>query len=385
MTKIGKRELVLAIRLRYLRAGKAEKGRILDEFVATTGYHRKYAIWLLRHGPRSVPTGYRRVRIVYGQAVEQALTQVWEISGRLCARRLHPFLPDILETLERHRELVLPTDTKTLLLSVSRATIDRLLKPARARHPQRGLSLTKPGPLLKKAIPIRTSADWDDAQPGFLELDLVAHCGDSAGGEYIYTLDTVDVSTGWSECVAVPNRGQHAVFEALQLIRRRLPFPLRGIDSDNDSAFINDHLYRYTRREGITFTRSRPYKKNDQAHIEQKNWSVVRRLVGYDRYNSDRALAYMNALYDDLRLYVNFFQPSMKLVAKRRVDSKVRKTYDLAQTPCQRVLRSPDVDDACKESLRRIYLDLNPVALRRHIDAHLKALWNSAADSKNLR
>ena len=208
--------------------------------------------------------------------------------------------------------------------------------------------------MLKKAIPIRTSADWDDAQPGFLELDLVAHCGDSAGGEYIYTLDTVDVSTGWSECVAVPNRGQHAVFEALQLIRRRLPFPLRGIDSDNDSAFINDHLYRYTRREGITFTRSRPYKKNDQAHIEQKNWSVVRRLVGYDRYDSARALAHLNALYDDLRLYVNFFQPSMKLVAKRRVDSKVRKTYDPAQTPYQRVLRSPDVDDACKESLRRI-------------------------------
>lgn len=384
MTKTGKRELVLAIRLRYSRASKAEKGRILDEFVATTGYHRKYAIWLLRHGPPPVPTGYRRVRIVYGQAVKQALTQVWEISGRLCSRRLHPFLPDILDTLERHRELVLPAVTKALLLSVSRATIDRLLKPARARHAQRGLSLTKPGPLLKKAIPIRTSADWDDAQAGFLELDLVAHCGDSAAGEYLYTLDTVDVSTGWSECVAVPNRGQHAVFEALQLIRHRLPFPLRGIDSDNDSAFINDHLYRYTRKEGITFTRSRPYKKNDQAHIEQKNWSVVRRLVGYDRYTSTRALAHMNALYDALRLYVNFFQPSMKLVAKRRVDSKVRKTYDSAQTPCQRVLRSPDVDDACKESLGRIYLDLNPVALRRHIDAHLKALWNSAADGKIL-
>jgi hypothetical protein len=384
MTNASKRELILAIRLRYSRASKTEKGRILDEFVATTGYHRKYAIRLLRHGPPRRPTGRRRVHLVYGQAVKQALTQIWEISGRLCSRRLHPFLPEILDILERHRELILPADTKALLLSVSRATIDRLLKPARARQPQRGLSLTKPGPLLKKAIPIRTSADWDDAQPGFLELDLVAHCGDSAGGEYIYTLDTVDVSTGWCECVAVPNRGQHAVFEALQLIRHRLPFPLRGIDSDNDSAFINDHLYRYTKREGITFTRSRPYKKNDQAHIEQKNWSVVRRLVGYDRYNSDRALTHMNALYEDLRLYVNFFQPSMKLVAKRRVDSKVRKTYDSAQTPYQRVLRSPDVDDACKESLRRIYLGLNPVVLRRRIEAHLKALWNSTVVGKNL-
>jgi hypothetical protein len=384
MTKASKRELLLAIRLRYLRANKVVKGRILDEFVAATGYHRKYAIRLLRHGPLPRPTTCRRGHPTYGQAVRQALTQVWEISGRLCSRRLHPFLPDMLDTLDRHRELVLPADTKALLLSVSPATMDRLLKPARARQPKRGLSLTKPGPLLKKAIPIRTSADWDNAQPGFLELDLVAHCGDSAGGEYIYTLDTVDVSTGWSECVAVPNRGQHAVFEALQLIRGRLPFPLRGIDSDNDSAFINDHLYRYTQRERITFTRSRPYRKNDQAHIEQKNWSVVRRLVGYDRYNSTRALAHMNALYEDLRLYVNFFQPSMKLVAKRRVDSKVRKTYDPAQTPYQRVLRSPDMDDACKESLRRIYLDLNPVVLRKHIDAHLKALWNSANDGKIL-
>jgi hypothetical protein len=384
MTKPSKRELVLAVRLRYSRASKTEKGRILDEFVATTGYHRKYAIRLLRHGPPPIPSGRRRVHLVYGQAVKQALTQVWEICGRLCSRRLHPFLPEILDVLERHRELVLPADTKALLLCVSRATIDRLLKPARARPPQHGLSLTKPGPLLKKAIPVRTWADWDDAQPGFLELDLVAHCGDSAGGEYIYTLDTVDVSTGWSECVAVPNRGQRAVFEALQLIRRRLPFSLRGIDSDNDSAFINNHLYRYTQRERITFTRSRPYKKNDQAHIEQKNWSVVRRLIGYDRYNSTQALAHMNALYEDLRLYVNFFQPSMKLIAKRRVDSKVRKTYDSAQTPYQRVLQSPDVGDACKENLRRVYLGLNPVALRRRIDAHLKALWNSVIVGKNL-
>jgi hypothetical protein len=384
MTKPSIRELVLAVRLRYSRASKTEKGRILDEFVATTGYHRKYAIRLLRHGPPPISSGRRRVHLVYGQAVKQALTQVWEICGRLCSRRLHPFLPEILDVLERHRELVLPADTKALLLCVSRATIDRLLKPARARPPQHGLSLTKAGPLLKKAIPIRTWADWDDAQPGFLELDLVAHCGDSAGGEYIYTLDTVDVSTGWSECVAVPNRGQLAVFEALQLIRRRLPFSLRGIDSDNDSAFINNHLYRYTQRERITFTRSRPYKKNDQAHIEQKNWSVVRRLIGYDRYNSTQALAHMNALYEDLRLYVNFFQPSMKLIAKRRVDSKVRKTYDSARTPYQRVLQSPDVDDACKENLRRVYLGLNPVALRRRIDAHLKALWNSAVVGKNL-
>jgi hypothetical protein len=384
MTKGSIRELVLAVRLRYARANKAEKGRILDEFVAITHYHRKYAIRLLKHGPPPRPTDQRRVHRVYGQAVKQALTQVWEISGRLCSRRLHPFMPEILEALERHHELLLPTETKSALLRVSRATMDRLLKPARARQPQRGFSLTKPGPWLKKAIPVRTSADWDDARPGFLELDLVAHCGDSVSGEFIYTLDTVDIFTGWSECVAVPNRGQRVVFEALQTIRARLPFPLRGIDSDNDSAFINDHLYRYTQREAITFTRSRPYKKNDQAHIEQKNWSVVRHLIGYDRYNTPESLALFNTLYEDLRLYVNFFQPSMKLLAKRRVDSRVRKTYDTAQTPYQRVLQSPDVDDACKENLRRIYLSLNPVALRRRIDARLKVLWNTAAVGKIL-
>jgi hypothetical protein len=378
MTKIGKRELLEAIRPRYLQANKAEKGRILDEFVATTGYHRKYAIRLLRHGPPRRPAGRRRGRRTYTPAVVHALTQVWEVCDGICSRRLHPFLPEIVEVLERHQELVLAPETKALLLRMSRATMDRLLKPARDRRPQRGLSTTKPGTLLKKAIPVRTFADWDDVRPGFLELDLVAHCGDSTKGEYIHTLDTVDVATGWSECVAVPNRGQLAVFQALQLIRTRLPFPLLGIDSDNDSAFINNHLYRYTQREHITFTRSRPYKKNDQAHIEQKNWSVVRRLIGYDRYDSAEALASLNALYEDLRLYVNFFQPSLKLLDKRRVDNKVRKTYDPAKTPYQRLLQSSDVSEASREALRQTYAKLNPVALRRSIDTRLGALWDSA-------
>jgi hypothetical protein len=384
MTKIGKRELLEAIRPRYLQANKAEKGRILDEFVATTGYHRKYAIRLLRHGPPRRPAGRRRGRRTYTPAVVHALTQVWEVCDGICSRRLHPFLPEIVEVLERHQELVLAPETKALLLQMSRATMDRLLKPARERRPQRGLSTTKPGTLLKKAIPVRTFADWDDVRPGFLELDLVAHCGDSTSGEYIHTLDTVDVATGWSECIAVPNRGQQAVFQALQLIRTRLPFPLLGIDSDNDSAFINNHLYRYTQREHITFTRSRPYKKNDQAHIEQKNWSVVRRLIGYDRYDSPQALDRFNALYQDVRLYVNFFQPSLKLVEKHRVDNKVRKKYDLAQTPYQRVLQSSAVTEADKGALRQAYVNLNPVVLRRNIDAHLNALWDSTVGKHTL-
>ena len=384
MTKIGKRELLEAIRPRYLQANRAEKGRILDEFVATTDYHRKYAIRLLRHGPPRRPASRRPGRRTYTPAVVHALTQVWEVCDGICSRRLHPFLPEIVEVLERHHELVLTPETKALLLRMSRATMDRLLKPARERRPQRGLSTTKPGTLLKKAIPVRTFADWDDVRPGFLELDLVAHCGDSTNGEYIHTLDTVDVATGWSECIAVPNRGQQAVFQALQLIRTRLPFPLLGIDSDNDSAFINNHLFRYTQREHITFTRSRPYKKNDQAHIEQKNWSVVRRLIGYDRYDSTQALERFNALYQDVRLYVNFFQPSLKLMEKHRVDNKVHKKYDLAQTPYQRVLQSSAVTEADKDALRQAYVNLNPVVLRRNIDAHLNALWDSTVGKHTL-
>jgi hypothetical protein len=260
---------------------------------------------------------------------------------------------------------------------MSRATLDRCLQSVR-QQPRRGLSTTKPGTLLKQAIPVRTFADWQDTRPGFVEIDLVAHCGDSAHGEYLHTLNVIDLATGWSECLVLANRSQRQVSAAIERLRQRLPFPLLGIDSDNDSAFINDNLYRYCLREQITFTRSRPYKKNDQAHVEQKNWSVVRRLIGYDRYESDPALQLFEAIYQDWRLYVNFFQPVLKLVEKRRVGSKVIKKYDTARTPYQRVLESPDVTDQTKEQLRQLYLTLNPVVLRQRIDQNLAKLWQLA-------
>ncbi len=222
---------------------------------------------------------------------------------------------------------------------------------------------------------MRTFADWDDARPGFLEMDLVAHCGPTTAGEYLHTLNAVDMATGWCEPEALPNRSQHAVKEALDRMRKRMPFPLRGIDSDNDSAFINANLLRYCEGEKITFTRSRPYKKNDQAHVEQKNWVVVRRLIGYDRYESAEALTLFEAIYTDWQLYLNFFQPIRKLVAKERVGSKVRKRYDRAQTPYQRVLASTEVDEVEKERLRGTYQTLNPAALRRRIDENLGKLW----------
>lgn len=373
----SKRELLEAIRPRYRRANKAEKTCILDEFVAITGYHRKHAIRLLKHGVKKPKRKKRGRPKVYTGKVISALIKIWKVCDCICSKRLHPFLPEMMAVLEREEELALSVKTKSLLLQISPATIDRCLRRVR-RQRGRGLSTTKPGTLLKQAIPVRTFADWDDARPGFVEMDLVAHCGDSTHGEYLNTLNVVDVFTGWSECPVLANRSQREVSAAIERLRERLPFPLLGIDSDNDSAFINDNLYRYCQQEKITFTRSRPYKKNDQAHVEQKNWSVVRRLIGYERYESDEALTLMRAIYQDWRLYVNFFQPVLKLVEKRRVGSKVRKRYDTARTPYQRVLESPDVSEEDKERLRQIYFTLNPVVLRQRIDKNLEGLWNLA-------
>ena len=375
MSQRSKRELLETIRPRYLKANKAGKGRILDEFVAATGYHRKYAMRVLKHGRKAKGLRKKGRRKEYQGEVVTVLRQIWEICGRICSKRLKPFLPEIVAVLERHNELSLSAEVKSQLLRMSRSTIDRCLKPVRFQDKRRGLSTTKPGTLLKKAIPIRTFADWDDACPGFVESDLVAHCGDSAEGQFLNTLTTTDISTGWTECVAILHRSQHLVFAAIQTMRQRLPFPLLGLDSDNGGEFINGILYRYCQDEKITFTRSRPYRKNDQAHVEQKNWSVVRHLIGYDRYETEEELQLLNSIYDDLRLYVNFFQPVMKLIGKERVGNKTIKRYDEAATPYQRVLRSDQVDLAGKARLCHLYLQLNPVELRERIDQKVAKLW----------
>jgi len=265
--------------------------------------------------------------------VVNALEQIWEIYGRICSKRLHSFLSEGGLVLERCHELSLPPEVKQLLLSMSRATTDRCLKKTRFTHSQHGLSTTKPGSPLKKAIPIRTFTPREDEHPGFLEIDLVAHCGLSTEGIYLNTFTATDIATGWTECLALPNMTQNAVSRAICKLRQNLPFPLLGLDSDNGSEFINDTLYRYCLSEQITFTRSRPYQKNDQAHVEQKNWSVVRHTVGYDRLESPEELTLLGSIYSDLRLYINFFQPVLKLVAKQRVDGKTIHTYDQAKTP----------------------------------------------------
>jgi len=375
MSQRSKREMIEAIRPRYLKANKAGKEQILDEFIATTGYHRKYAIRVLKHG--SKPKGLKKPgrRKIYQGEVVNALEQIWEIYGRICSKRLHPFLTEGVQVLERCNELCLSPEIKHLLLSMSRATIDRCLKKARFTPPQHGLSTTKPGSLLKKAIPIRTFTPWEDEHPGFLEIDLVAHCGISTEGIYLNTLTATDLATGWTECLALPNKTQFAVSQAIAVLRQNLPFALLGLDSDNGSEFINDTLYRYCLSEQITFTRSRPYQKNDQAHVEQKNWSVVRHTVGYDRLETPEELSLLGSIYADLRLYINFFQPVLKLVAKKRVDGKTIHTYDQANTPFRRVLELESLPVEIKARLTDQYLHLNPVALRTSIDTKVALLW----------
>jgi hypothetical protein len=270
------------------------------------------------------------------------------------------------------------TDIEAKLCRMSPSTIDRLLRPYRRLGGRRPFITTKPGSWLKSSIAIRTFADWQDGRPGFLEADLVSHCGESTEGFYLTSLSTVDIASAWVECVGVWGKGQERVGAAVHRIRKRLPFPMLGLDSDNGSEFINQHLYTYCQREGITFTRSRSYKKNDSCYIEQKNWSVVRRLIGYDRYSSRAALEALNRVYDLLRLYVNFFQPVMKLVTKTRHGAKVHKVYDTARTPYQRLLDAGVLTEAKQQELAATYHGINPVILLKQINDNLEHLWGLA-------
>jgi hypothetical protein len=375
MSLKSKRELLEVVRPRYLKASKVEKQKMLDEFTCATGYDRKYAIRALRNQVQNHLKGKTKTyKTIYRGEVVQALEQIWEIYGQICSKRLQPFLPEAIKVLERCKEIELPQATKELLLKISSASIDRCLRPVRINSPH-GLSTTKPGSLLKNLIPVRTFTEWNEERPGFMEIDLVAHCGESTAGQFLNTLTCTDISTGWTDVTALPRRSQEAVSEAIHRMRQRLPFPLLGIDSDNGSEFINDLLYRYCLDEKITFTRSRPYKKNDQAHVEQKNWSVVRHTVGYDRWETEQELALLESIYDDLRHYINFFQPSFKLIAKERIGNQTIKRYDPAKTPYQRVLEREDISVPAKARLMNLYLQLNPAELRRRIDQKIAKLW----------
>jgi hypothetical protein len=377
MSLKSKCELLEVVRPRYLKASKIEKQKILDEFTSATGYHRKHAIRVLKNQVQvqnHLKGKTKTYQTIYGGEVVQALEQIWEVYGHICSKRLQPFLPEAIRVLERCKEIEITKETKDLLLKISSASIDRGLRPVRIKSVH-GLSTTKPGSLLKNLIPVRTFTEWDAERPGFMEIDLVAHCGNTTQGQYLNTLTCTDISTGWTDVTTLPHRSQEAVCEAICRMRQRLPFPLLGIDSDNGSEFINDLLYRYCLDEKITFTRSRPYKKNDQTHVEQKNWSVVRHTVGYDRWETEQEFALLESIHDDLRLYINFFQPSFKLIAKARIGNRTIKRYDTAKTPYQRILERKDISLEAKARLMNLYVQLNPAELRRAIDQKTAKLW----------
>jgi len=362
---------------RYAKATKKQRGVMLDELCALTGYNRSYAARLLRERARAGPrrAGRRRGRkALYTRELRTPLRKVWASLGGLCGKRLAAVMADTVEQLERFGELQVSDEQRGLLCRASPATLDRLLASERRRLRLKGRALTKPGTLLKSQIPIRTFAEWDHARPGFVEVDLVGHEGGDPRGEFAYSLCVTDIASGWTEARIVRNRARKWTFEALLDVRAALPFALLGIDSDNGSEFINAHLANWTATEKITFTRSRPNEKNDGCYVEQKNWSVVRREVGYGRYDTEAERALITEIYADLRLYVNFFLPSMKLLFKQRSGAKVTKRYDRPATPYRRLLAAGVLDEPTRERLAAQYASLNPAALRRRLTDNEKKL-----------
>lgn len=384
LTMQERHAIVRELSSRFQRSPKKERSRILNDFVQLTGYTRCYAAFVLR------TCGSKQVRLIAGKRVVfipayarrrgakrhrtgryrskvflDALRQFWALSDGLCGKRLVAFIREIVPLLERQGRLRLPEGIiREQLLCASAATIDRLLAKTKRQSTLKGRSTTRPGTLLKHHIPVRTFADWNDVRPGFCEVDLVAHDGGSAYGVYSQTLTLTDVATGWTEMEAVKNKARCNVFDALKTIRGRLPFALLGIDSDNGGEFINANLKEYCEDEQITFTRSRSYHKNDNCYVEQKNYSVIRRTIGYYRYDRPHQLQVLAMLYHALRLYTNFFQPVMKLKEKIRRASKLTRRYDQPQTPYRRLLDHPQFPDQLKGSLTRQYESLNVIELK---------------------
>lgn len=361
-----RRELIEAVAARYRAADRKQKKGILDEFVRLTGFHRKHAIRVLRKAPREKAGEPRQRARIYNEAVREALTIVWEASDRICGKRLRQVIAGLIDAMERHDHLKLEPAVRESLLSMSAATMDRLLTTVRDTAKE-GRRRTMINTALRKSIPIRTFGDWHDPAPGFFEMDMVVHCGKSTVGSYVHSLVLTDIASGWTEAIAMVVREQTLITESVSAIRTKLPFPVRGLDVDNDSAFINDTLVDYCWDNKIELTRCRVYKKNDQAWIEQKNGAVIRRMVGYGRLEGAETAAALNQLYTSARLFVNFFQPSFKLLSKTREGAKVIKKYHAPATPCERLLERKDVSDECKGRLREALAALDPVRLLSEI------------------
>jgi hypothetical protein len=363
ISMLARREVSSVVAERYQAAGRAEKGRILDELCPVAGWHRKHAIRVLSPREKSGSVQPHQRHRTYGASIREALIALWEASDRLCGKRLVVMIPTLLPALERHGRLKLCADERPLILRVSAATIDRLLSEVKVvaaggRRRRAGFSSA-----VRRQVPVRTFDDWGKPPPGYCEADLVAHSGTSTSGAFVQTLTMVDVATGWTECIPLIVREAALVIEAIERAQSLFPWRIRGLDFDNDSVFMNDVVVPWCRSRDIEVTRSRAYKKNDQAFVEQKNGAVVRRLVGYGRFQGIEAARALARLFAAARLHVNFFQPSFKLKEKRREGAKVIKRYHDPATPYERALVHPVLDEAVKNQLREIYRTLDPVAL----------------------
>lgn len=375
MTRSTLEEYAAAVRRRYRGASKAGKTRILNEFCETTGMHRKAAVRLLNREtkPRRVGRG-RPTR--YGMALLEALVQIWEVSDRLCGKLLKPVIPDLLLALQRHGELAVSEVVRSQLLAISPASIDRLLRVHKRDGVHQPHRRSRGPSSLQAQIPVRTWSEWTGVKPGSLQADLVLHCGESTEGFYLTTLCAIDVATGWTELQPVWGLGRQRVGTGVHLIRRRLPFSLQALHTDNGAEFINQTLFSWCGREGISFSRGRPYRKNDQAFVEQRNYVAVRRLVGHGRLASREALALLQQLYGLLRLQLNFLRPVRKLVSKQRVGASVIKRYDQPRTPYQRLIESGCLSEEDRADLDQVLDRLNPAAVQRRIAATLRQLWH---------
>ena len=385
LTMKEKRALTQEIARRYRRTGKKEKRMILNEFTRTTGYNRKYAIHLLANWgkkriqmidgkPVQFVVGKLKKRkkgrgtVIYDEPVQKAIRRLWEFFDYMCGKRLAVLIRMNLTLLLQDPELSIDTSVKDKLLTISPATIDRILKPERKKLTLKSRSKTKPGTLLKKHIPIRTYFDWDERKAGFFELDTVGHDGGSTSGEYCFTLNATDVYSGWVELRSLRNRGHRWVKDEIELIHEGLPFPLLGVDSDNGGEFINKLLWGYCTENDIVFTRSRSYRKNDNCFVEQKNDLAVRRTVGYYRFDTQEEYEALKEVYIHLCPLLNFFYPSFRLIEKVRNGSHVKKVYDDPKTPYVRLLESPDLEKKHKEKLKQRMKKIHIVKQKRLVD-----------------
>ena len=374
-----KKELISTIKPRYLKSNKSEKSKILDEFCQNTGYNRKYVIKILQadyDNNRVKIIGRKPRKKIYTNEVILLAIKIWELLEYPCGQRLKGALSPMIDSLIRCDELKISDDLRNKLSTISTKTLDRRLKKERTlKRLNRNRGTTRHGSLLKSSIPIRIT-NWDTSKVGFMEMDTVAHNGGNPSGEFIYSLDMVEIYSSWTEQYAVMDKGETGVVKAVKTVQNELPFALLGLDSDSGSEFINWHMVKYCDKKNLFFTRSRPDRKNDNAYVEQKNNTHIRQRLGYGRYDTKEQLNIINDLYrNELRLFDNFFRPVMKIKSKEKINNSVcKKTYDTAQTPYQRLLKSKQISKKKKQELTRIYLSLNPIKLKENINQKIQRI-----------